>query len=156
MEGDLAQTNISAVWVFCQNVAKNALHVDALLSELRNKFDILFLQELPWRAICRIPSTTNRQGDKIVGAPKHPDWLTVVRPPTNNEALRVLAYVRNRLTWLHPSVCQDLIDHSDIRILSSFRKGGLLTLWMSTQTISTPQSTFWLNAHPPSLHVYLL
>jgi len=114
MEGDLAQPNVSAVRVFCQNVAKNALHVDTLLSKLRNKFDILFLQEPPWRAIHRVPSTTNRQGDKIVGAPKHPDWLTVVRPPTNNEALRVLAYVHNRLTRLRPSLCQDLIDHCDI------------------------------------------
>ena len=108
MEGDLAQPNVSAVRVFCQNVAKNALHVDALLSELRNKFDVLFLQEPPWRAIRRVPSTTNRQGDEIVdeivGAPKHPDWLTVVRPPTDDEAPRVLAYVHNRLTQLRPSL----------------------------------------------------
>jgi len=47
--------------------------MDALLSELRNKFDVLFLQEPPWWAIRRIPSTTNRQGNEIVGAPKHPD-----------------------------------------------------------------------------------
>jgi len=52
MEGDLAQPNVSAVRVFSQNVAKNALHVDALLSELRNKFDVIFLQEPPWQAIC--------------------------------------------------------------------------------------------------------
>jgi len=88
MEGNLAQPNVSAVRVFSQNVAKNALHVDALLSELRNKFDVIFLQEPPWQAIRRVPSTANRQGDEIVGAPKHPDWLTVVRPPTDNEGIR--------------------------------------------------------------------
>jgi len=104
MEGDLAQPNVSAVRVFSQNVAKNALHVDALLSELRNKFDVIFLQEPPWRVIHRVPSTTNRQGDEIVGAPKHPDWLTVVRPLTNDEAPRVLAYVHNRLIRLCPSL----------------------------------------------------
>ena len=78
MEGDLAQPNVSAVRVFSQNVAKNALHVDALLSELRNKFDVIFLQEPPWRVIHRVPSTTNRQGDEIVGAPKHPDWQPIL------------------------------------------------------------------------------
>jgi len=123
MEGDLTQTNVSAVQVFCQNAAKNVLHVDALLSELRNEFDIIFLQEPPWQAIHRVPSTTNRQGDEIVGAPKHPDWLKVVHPPTNDEAPRVLAYMYNRLTRLHLSLCQDLIDHHDILILSLFSKG---------------------------------
>jgi len=128
MEGDLAQTNVSAVWVFCQNVAKNALHVDALLSELRNKFDVLFLQEPPWRAIRRIPSTTNRQGDEIVGAPKHSDWLTVVCPPTNNEAPRVLAYVHNRLTRLRLSLRWDLINHCNILILSLFSEGRTINI----------------------------
>jgi len=128
MEGDLAQTNVSAVRVLCQNVAKNALHVDALLSELRNKFDLLFLQEPPWRAICRVPSTTNRQGDEIVGAPKHLDWLTVVRPPTNDETPRVLAYVHNRLTRLRPSLRRDLIDHRDILILSLFSEGRTINI----------------------------
>ena len=61
-----------------------------------------------------------RQGDKIVGAPKHPDWLTVVRPPTNDEALRVLAYMHNRLIQLRLSLRRDLIDHHDILILSLF------------------------------------
>jgi len=60
MEGNLARNNVSIVRVFSQNVAKNALHVDVILSELRDKFDIIFLQEPPWRAIRRIPSTTNR------------------------------------------------------------------------------------------------
>jgi len=128
MEGDLAQTNVSAVRVFCQNVAKNALHVDALLSELRNKFDVLFLQEPPWRAIRRVPSTTNRQGDEIVGTPKHPDWLTVVRPPTNDKAPRVLAYVHNRLTRLRPNLRRDLIDHGDILILSLFSEGRTINI----------------------------
>ena len=114
--------------MFCQNVAKNALHVDAILSELRNKFDIIFLQELPWRAIRRIPSTTNRMGDKIFGAPKHPDWLTVVRPPTNDKAPRVLAYVHNRLTWLHPSMRRDLIDHPDILVISLFSEGRTINI----------------------------
>src|SRR6188768_2871233 len=128
MEGDLAQPNVSAVRVFSQNVAKNALHVDALLSELRNKFDVIFLQEPPWRAIRRVPSTTNRLGDEIVGAPKHPDWLTVVRPPINDEASRVLAYVHNRLTQLCPSLRRDLIDHRDILVLSLFSEGRTINI----------------------------
>jgi len=60
--------------------------------------------------------------------PKHPDWLTVVRPPTNNEAPRVLAYVHNRLTQLRPSLCQDLIDHRDILILSLFSEGRTINI----------------------------
>jgi len=96
----------------------------------------------PWRATCRVPSTTNRQGDEIIGAPKHPDWLTVVHPPSNGEAPRVLAYVHNRLTWLRPSLRRDLIDHRNILILSLFSEGRTINIMRSllspTDSYRTP------------------
>ena len=65
------------------------------------------------------------------------DWLTVVRPPTNDEAPRVLAYVHNRLTWLRPSLRRDLIDHRDILILSLFSEGRTIKRSLLSPTVFT-------------------
>lgn len=61
------------------NVAKNFGHMDTLLQTCKNRFDIILFQEPSWRLIRKAPSTHNREGDDVVGAPSHPDWLTIVR-----------------------------------------------------------------------------
>ncbi|KAF4614683.1 hypothetical protein D9613_002817 [Agrocybe pediades] len=86
-----------------------------------NSFDVLFVQEPPWRTIRQAPSPNNRDGEDIVGAPMHPAWLYMVRPPTNDETPRVMAFVSKRLERLRPSMRRDLADHRDIFILSLFQ-----------------------------------
>ncbi|KAF9537372.1 hypothetical protein CPC08DRAFT_809259 [Agrocybe pediades] len=76
---------------------------------------------VPWRTIRQALSPMNKEGDDIVGAPMHPAWLYMVRPPTNNEAPRVMAFVSKRLKQLRPSMRWDLVDHRDIFILSLFQ-----------------------------------
>ncbi|KAF4610623.1 hypothetical protein D9613_006810 [Agrocybe pediades] len=94
---------------------------DVLLETLQNSFDVLFVQEPPWQTIRQAPSPSNRDGEDIVGAPMHPAWLYMVRPPTNDETPRVMAFVSKRLERLRPSMRRDLADHRDIFILSLFQ-----------------------------------
>ncbi|KAF4613671.1 hypothetical protein D9613_007683 [Agrocybe pediades] len=107
--------------LFSHNVAKNYMYLDVLLETLQNSFDVLFVQEPPWRTIRQAPSPNNRDGEDIVGAPMHPAWLYMVRPPTNDETPRVMAFVSKRLERLRPSMRRDLADHRDIFILSLFQ-----------------------------------
>ena len=57
------------------------MHVDVLLETLKCEFDIVFIQEPPHQLIRSTVSTVNRRGDDVIGAPKHPDWITIVRQP---------------------------------------------------------------------------
>ena len=69
--------------IYSQNVRKNYVLLDSLLEFQKDLYDILFIQEPPWNFICFAPSTTASGGDKVVGAPIHPDWTQVVRSPTS-------------------------------------------------------------------------
>ena len=89
------------------NVAKNFLLVDSLLNLCVNEFDIIFLQEPAWRTIRMAPSTVSREGDEVVGAPRHPQWQMMVRPPPPGENPRVMAYVSTRLAALRPAMRRD-------------------------------------------------
>ena len=62
------------------NIAKMYDLCDSLLEELKDYFDILFLQEPPWRFIRAAPSTVNKEGDEVIGLPKHPAWDCMVGP----------------------------------------------------------------------------
>ncbi|KXN80757.1 hypothetical protein AN958_07852 [Leucoagaricus sp. SymC.cos] len=119
---------IGDVCIFLQNVNKNYAHVDYVLEALKDSFDILFFQEPPWRTIRQMVSTTSEGGNDVMGAPKHPDWLYMVRPPTNGQNPRVMAYVHRRLAVLHPSMWRDIIDHRDLLILSLFTPRGTVNL----------------------------
>ena len=114
--------------IFNQNVSKNYGHVDYLLECMKDDFDVLFIQEPPWRSIRKTVSTTNPEGDDVVGAPKHPDWLYIVRPPDQSGKPRTMAYVHNRLARLWPSLRHDVIDHRDIMVLSLFTQDGTINL----------------------------
>ncbi|KXN92507.1 hypothetical protein AN958_07309 [Leucoagaricus sp. SymC.cos] len=119
---------IGDIHVFLQNVNKNYAHVDYVLEALKDNFDILFFQELLWRTIRQTVSTTSEEGDDIVGAPKHPDWLYMVRPPTNGQNPYVIAYVHRHLAVLCPSMWRDIIDHCDLFVLSLFMPCGTVNL----------------------------
>ncbi|KXN81366.1 hypothetical protein AN958_05137 [Leucoagaricus sp. SymC.cos] len=91
-------------------------------------YDILFFQEPPWRIIRQMVSTTSTEGDDVVGAPKHPDWLYMVRLPSGGQNPCIMAYVHRRLAILHPSMRRDIIDHHDLLVLLLFTPCGTVNL----------------------------
>lgn len=125
MEGAINDRGpIEGVRVFNQNVQKNSLHVDVLLNTMCNKYDIVFIQEPPVREIRRAPSTSNKEGEAVIGAPTHPEWLYMARPQKPHEHNpRVMAYVSKRLSHMRPSLRLDLINHPDILVILLSVKG---------------------------------
>ncbi|KXN81727.1 hypothetical protein AN958_03786 [Leucoagaricus sp. SymC.cos] len=119
---------IRDVHVFSQNVNRNYAHVNYVLESLKDNFDILFFQELLWRTIRQTVLMTSVEGDDVVGVLKHPDWLYMVRPPTNGQTPHVMAYVYRHLAVLRPSMWRDVIDHHDLLILSLFMPHGTVNL----------------------------
>ena len=105
------------------NVARNFLLVDSLLNICVDEYDIIFLQEPAWQVIHMAPSTVSREGDDVVGAPRHPMWTMMVRPPEPGFTPRVMAYVSTRLATLRPAMRRDIFDHRDLLLVSLFGSG---------------------------------
>ncbi|CAA7271383.1 unnamed protein product [Cyclocybe aegerita] len=61
------------------------------------------------------------EGDEVIGAPKHPDWLQMVRIK-EGEVPRVIAYVSTRLSRYRPAMRRDIL------VLSLFSGGEVLNL----------------------------
>ena len=120
MNGTPVPDNLEEVRILCFNVARSYEHVDSFLERNKSRFDIVFLQEPPWKRIRSAPSTRSKEGDDVTGAPNHPDWLAIVRPPDADEAPRVMAYVSRRLASYRPALRRDIVDHRDIMLLSLF------------------------------------
>ncbi|KAF5321983.1 hypothetical protein D9619_001851 [Psilocybe cf. subviscida] len=94
----------------------------------RNRFDrkwitARYAQEPPWRLIRSAPSAVSVEGEEVVGAPNHPSWLAMVRPPDPDMNPCVMAYVSTWLSTWRPSMCRDIIDHRDVLVLSLFAEG---------------------------------
>ena len=112
---------VDRVKVFSQNVQKNSIHVETLLVRHSNNYDIILIQEPPHREIRKAPSASSIEGEAVIGAPMHPEWLYLVRPQKPNERPpRVMAYVSKRLAKLRPSMRFDLVDHPDILAISLY------------------------------------
>ena len=109
------------VWnlkIFSQNVCKNSLIINTIL-ETQNHFDIILIQELPWSKIQKIPSTTSCEGEPLMGMCHHPNWISFVRfPSDNNDFPRVITYINIRLSPLRFLLCKDIINHQDISLIS--------------------------------------
>jgi len=104
--------------IFSQNVCKNSLLVNTLLETLTH-FDIILIQEPPWFEIHKTPSSSNCEGDPLMGSSHHPNWTTFARIPSNDKDFpRVLAYVNIRLSALHFLLCKDIFNHRDISLIS--------------------------------------
>ncbi|KAF5309958.1 hypothetical protein D9619_010442 [Psilocybe cf. subviscida] len=91
-------------------------------------FDILFIQEPPWRLIRTVPSAVSVEGEEVVGAPNHPQWLAMVCPPEPDTPPCVIAYISMRLSAWRPSMCRDIIDHHNVLVLSLFADGHTFNL----------------------------
>jgi len=79
--------------ILLQNICKNSLIVNTLL-ETQNQFDIILIQEPPWSEICKIPSSSDCEGEPLMGTNHHPNWISFARIPSEkSDTPRVIAYV---------------------------------------------------------------
>jgi len=109
--------------IYLQNVRKNYALVDTFLESQKDQYDIFFVQESPWNFICYAPFTVSLEGDKVVGAPIHPDWTQVVQVPRDSEDVpQVMAFIHSCLSRLRFSLRRDVVDHRDILLLSFFNR----------------------------------
>ncbi|KAF5347005.1 hypothetical protein D9756_011008 [Leucocoprinus leucothites] len=124
-----ANNLISSVRIYSQNVGRSYALVDTILESRKLDFDIIFLQEPPWNHIRKAPSTTNPEGDDVIGAPIHPEWLCMARPTKPNDSRpRTLTYVHRQLSRMRPILRQEWVNHRDIQILGLFNKGNYIHL----------------------------
>ena len=101
--------------VFSQNVCKNSIITNTIL-ETHSHFNILLIQEPPWSEIRKIPSSSNCDGEPLMGTSHHPNWIMFARHPSNsNDFPRVISYVNICLNFL---LRRDLFNHCDINIIS--------------------------------------
>jgi len=104
--------------IFSQNVHKNSLITNTIL-ETHSHFDIILIQELPWSEIRKIPSSSNCDGEPLLGTCYHPNWIVFARYSSNNNDFpRVISYVNIRLNSLCFLLQKDIFDHCDIGIIS--------------------------------------
>ena len=106
--------------IFLQNVCKNSLIINTLLETL-NQFDIILIQEPPWSEIQKISSTSNSNGEHLIGTSHHPNWVFFTRIPSDKKDFpRVITYVNICLSSLYFLFCKDIINHRDISLISFF------------------------------------
>ena len=104
--------------VFSQNIHKNSLIVNTIL-ETHTHFDIILIQEPPWSETRKIPSSSNCEGEPLIGTCHHPNWIVFARYTSNtNDYPRVLTYVNIRIHSLRFLFRKDIFDHRDINIIS--------------------------------------
>ncbi|KXN80886.1 hypothetical protein AN958_06948 [Leucoagaricus sp. SymC.cos] len=147
---------IRDVCIFLQNVNKNYAHVIYILEALKNNFNVLFFQELPWRIIRQTVSMTLEEGNNVMGTPKYPDWLYMVRPPTNGQNPHLMAYVHRCLAMLHPSIRWDIIDHCNLLVLLLFmwcRVVNLLNVYLDNAHMAINLLTQEVNTLPAFIYM---
>ena len=104
--------------IFSQNVRKNYFVVNTIL-EIQSHFDIILIQEPPWSVIRKVPSTLNCKGKDFIETVYHPNWLLFTGTPTNrSNSPRVTVYINIYLTSLCFSLQSDIINHTDILLMS--------------------------------------
>jgi len=105
---------IKSIKLFSQNVYKNRVLTNMIL-ETNRDFNIIFIQEPLWSTIHAIPSSFNKEEDKVVGTPNHLNWITFSRSTLDeNDYPRVISYINICLANLHFSLHKDIFNHRDI------------------------------------------
>ena len=111
--------NIKSLCIYSQNVRKNKILTDTILETEKNSSDIILIQEPPWYTIKSIPSPSSADGTPIYGHPSHPEWTSFARDSNNHDDIpRAITYINKRLNSLQPLLCQDILDHRDINLVS--------------------------------------
>jgi len=106
--------------IFSQNIQKNSLIVNTILESLTH-FNIILIQEPPWSEIRKIPSTSNCEGDPLIGSVHHPNWILIARTPScDKDSPRVISYINIWLLSFRFLLRKDIINHRDINLISFF------------------------------------
>ncbi|PPQ84645.1 LOW QUALITY PROTEIN: hypothetical protein CVT25_015458 [Psilocybe cyanescens] len=105
------------------NCTKSSLSIETILEHFVLIYDIVFIQEPPWRFVHTALSTSCKSGNDVISTPLHPLWLLMMHTPKPDSCPRVMVYVSNHLKEFHPSMCCNLIDHCNVLILSLFANG---------------------------------
>ena len=104
--------------IFSQNIRKNSLITNVILKTLSH-FDIILIQELPWSEIRKILSSSNCDGEPLMGTCHHPNWVVFTRPSSNSHDFpRVISYINICLSPFWFLLCKDIFDHQDINLIS--------------------------------------
>src|ERR1700733_1396038 len=112
-------TTFSELRIFSQNVNRNYGYMDSILSsDDYDIYNLLFIQEPPWRHVRAAPSSNSMEGEDVIGAPVSPAWGCIVRSSGLENPPRVAVWFNNRIKSLHPGYRRDIIDHRDVIILS--------------------------------------
>ena len=104
--------------IFSQNVNRNYGYMDSLLASLYDEYDLLLIQEPPWRSIRTAPSSVSRDGEEVIGHPINPNWGSLIRHSGLESPPRVAVYFNVRIAALCPAYRRDLIDDRDILLFS--------------------------------------
>jgi len=106
--------------ILSQNVCKNSLIINTLL-ETQIQFDIILIQEPPWSEIRKVPSSSNSEGEALMGTSHYPNWIAFTRFPSDRlDSPRVISYVNIHLSSLRFLLRKDIINHRDISLISFF------------------------------------
>ena len=112
--------NIKNLKIFLQNIQKNSLIINTILESLTH-FDIILIQEPPWSEIRKIPSTSNCEGDPLIGSVYHPNWILIDRTLScDKDPPRVISYINIYLSSFRFLLCKDIINHRDINLIFFF------------------------------------
>ena len=104
--------------ILSQNVRKNHPIINTIL-ETQSHFDIILIQEPPWSVICKVSSTVSSEGKNFIGTIHHPNRsLFTITPANKTTSPRVTAYINICLSSLRFSLCSDIINCSDILLMS--------------------------------------
>jgi len=119
---DLDVLAVGLFRIFCQNVNRNVTLLESILASSIDDFNIIFIQEPPWRLIRHAPLGSSPEGEPVFGTVIHLDWgLIICKSDLQNEGAdnpRVAVYVYKHLKGLWPGYCWHLLDHQDILIFS--------------------------------------
>ena len=114
--------------IFSQNFCKNNFVVNTIL-ETQSSFDIIFIQEPLWSTIQFIPSSKCKEREELVRVLNYPNWITFSRNfSRNNDSLRVIMYINNRLSSFCFSLCKNIFNHRNISIVLFFNCGSIYFL----------------------------
>ena len=103
-----------------QNIQKNSLIVNTIL-KLLTHFNIILIQEPPWSEIQKIPSSSNCEGDPLIGSVHYPNWISFARTPSGDkDSPRVISYINIRLLSFWFLLHKDIINHRDINLIFFF------------------------------------
>src|SRR5882757_3336214 len=136
--------------IYSHNVQRNYGFTEVLLENLKDSCDVLFIQEPPWNLIRRAFSSSDKEGEKVVGPPLHPDWV-VLFPRIKNAAdhPRVMTYVNRQLSAMRPAYRSDLCLSNDIMVLSL--RGSEELLLMNVYSDREGTAIKWLSDHGGAL-----